>query len=231
MTTLPALTADELRYLGSVTTPTLSNAIERLRLRPNTAGFADPTIRPVFPEFGTVVGYAVTAVVRASTPPSRSKIRSRKEYWDRILKHPAPRIVVIHDLDQPPVGAFWGEVNANIHRALGCVAAVTDGTVRDLDEVRALGFPFFAAGVSVSHAYCHLEEFDVPVTVGGLTVHPGDLIHADRHGVLSIPREAVPALPGAVKGVEDFERPIIRLCQSPEFSTEELARLLESASE
>jgi len=226
----PAITDEQLRYLRGVTTPTLSNAIERLHLRPNGEGFADPSIKCIFPELGAVVGHAVTVVVRSSRPATEAKARSRKPYWDHILKYPTPRIVVAQDLDQPPLGAFWGEVNANIHRALGCVAVVTDGTVRDLDEVKALGFPFFASAVSVSHVYAHLEEFDVPVKIGGLTVHPGDLIHADQHGVLLVPREAVPRLADAVKAVEEYERPMIQLCKSPDFSTGQLARLMEGES-
>src|SRR5206468_187305 len=123
---------------------------------------------------------------------------------------------VVHDLDEPRgQGAQWGEVQANIHRALGCAGVITDGSVRDLDEVRALGFQFAAAHISVSHAYVHMVDFGLPIKVGGLWVKPGDLIHADQHGAVTIPAEIAPRIPEAVVKVEADERKIISLCKSP----------------
>jgi regulator of RNase E activity RraA len=131
--------------------------------------------------------------------------------------------MVIHDLDDPPaVGSYWGEVQSNIHRALGCVGTVTDGSVRDLDEVRELGFHFFATHVSVSHAYVHLVDFGQPVKVGELTVHPGDLIHADQYGVLVIPHQVARDVVAAAAKVEQIERQIIDYCKSPDFDVEGL---------
>ena len=99
-----------------------------------------------------------------------------------------PRVVVMHDVDEPRgQGAYWGEVQANIHRALGCLGVVTDGTVRDLPEAEAVGFQFFSAHVSVSHAYVHMVDFGIPVKVGGLVDPPGDLLHGDQHGVVVVP--------------------------------------------
>ena len=134
---------------------------------------------------------------------------------------------MVEDLDDPPAGAYFGEVNSNIHKALGCIGIITDGCVRDIDEVRALQFPLWSRSIAVTHAHCHLEDFEIPVTVGGLRVNPGDLIHADRHGALVIPRNLAPNLIAAARAVEDYERPMINLAKSPEFSTEKLARLLE----
>jgi len=131
-------------------------------------------------------------------------------------------------LDDPAAGAFWGEVNANIHRALGCIGLITNGTVRDLDEVRALNFQFFASGISVSHAFAHLVDFGGPVEIGGLTVRPGDLLHADQHGVVHIPSSIASEVAVASREVEQYERPIIGLCKSKEFTTEKLASLLYS---
>jgi regulator of RNase E activity RraA len=143
-----------------------------------------------------------------------------------VLSIPAPRVIVVHDLDEPRgQGAQWGEVQANIHKALGCVGVVTDGSVRDLDEVKALGFQFAAAHVSVSHAWIHMVDFGLPVKVGGLWVKPGDLIHADQHGVITIPPEIAPRIPEAVAAVEADERKIISVCQSPEFSADRLKAL------
>jgi len=116
-------------------------------------------------------------------------------------------------------------VQANIHRALGCAGVITDGSVRDLDEVRALGFQFAAAHVSVSHAYVHMVDFGLPVKVGGLWVAPGDLVHADQHGVVTIPAEIAGRIPEAVAKVEADERKIIGCCQAPDFSSERLKAL------
>ncbi len=136
--------------------------------------------------------------------------------------------MVAQELDQPSLGAYWGEVNANIHKALGCVAVITDGAVRDLDEVRALKFSFFAQSISVSHAFCHLEDFDIPVRIGGMIIRPGDILHADQHGATIIPLDAVRELERAVKEVIEYEKPMIELCQSANFTTEKMAELLKN---
>ena len=227
MKTAERLNPEELERLRTITTPTLANAIERLKLRRNDEGFTSPAIRCFFPELGPIAGYACTAVIRSRHANPQPKYGSRRPYWEHILQRPAPRIAVVQELDQPPAGAYWGEVNSNIHRRLGCVGVITDGTVRDLDEVRALGFPFFASAVSVSHAYAHLEDFNVPVRVGGLDVHPGDLLVADKHGAILIPEGAERQVIAAVGDVERYERPMIDLCKSLEFSIQKLAELLE----
>ncbi len=221
------LTQQELDALRRINTPTISNAIEALGVRPRDEGYTSGAIKCMFPEFSAIVGYAVTLTVRSGKPSNESKTRARKPYWDHIQNIPAPRIVVAQELDQPPRGAFWGEVNANIHRALGCVGVITDGGVRDLDEVRALGFHFFAAEVSVSHAYARLEDFNQPVTVAGLRVCPGDLIHADKHGATVIPQGRTREVIAAAIEVEKYERPMIDLCKSTEFSTTRLSELLD----
>jgi 4-hydroxy-4-methyl-2-oxoglutarate aldolase len=222
------VTTNDLEALRRFTTPTVSNALERLGVVQRDQRYTDSSIRCLFPEFGAIVGYACTLLIRSAGPCQNPRFTSRKPYWDHILASPGPRIVVSQDLDQPPRGAYFGEVNANIHRALGCVGLITNGCVRDLEEVRALGFPFYAAAVSVSHAYCHLEDFNQPVTVGGMNVRPGELIHADRHGALVIPPEYMPRLTDAAREVEQYERPMIDLCKSPDFSTQKLAELLKN---
>jgi regulator of RNase E activity RraA len=132
-------------------------------------------------------------------------------------------------LDQPiGVGAFVGEIMATVHLRLGCVGLVTNGHVRDLDEVKALGFHFFAAGACVSHAYVDLIDIGTPVKVGGLVVRTGDLLHADKHGVLIVPPEIAAEIPDAAGKIMERERRILDHCKSPDFSLEELRRLLES---
>ncbi len=215
--------ATDIEALKRYSTPTLSNAIELFNLRPRNLGFMSPEIRCIFPDLGVMAGYACTAMIMAGQPPAAGRQASRYPYWKSVLEVPAPRVVVVQDLDQPPaVGSFWGEVNGNIHRALGCVGTVTNGGVRDLDEVHAMGFYFFASHVVVSHAYIHTVDFGIPVKVGGVVVNPGDLIHADKHGVLIVPQEIVRQLPEAVREVESKERKIIDLCQSKDFSIEKL---------
>jgi regulator of RNase E activity RraA len=223
------LTPDELAELRRFPSPTVANALERFRLRSRCDGVTHIGVQCQYPELGPVVAYAVTLTVRSARPPEGGKSPSRKPYWDYVLTAPAPRIVVAQELDQPPGGSFWGEVNANIHQALGCVGALTDGTVRDLDEVRRLGFHFLSAGVEVSHGYARLEAFNVPVTVFGMAVRPGDLIHADRHGAVVIPAAVARQVADACRAVEEYERPMIQLCQSPEFSTAKLAELMSHA--
>ena len=225
---MEALNPPELHELRLFSTPTISNALERLGLPAGDQNYTDATIRCIFPEIGPIVGYATTATIRSAAPSSTSPLASRKPYWDHLLGYPAPRIAVVQDLDQPPRGAYWGEVNSNIHRALGCVGLVTDGAVRDLNEVELLKFQFYAPAISVSHAYCHLEDFGQPVTVGGMTVRPGDLIHADRHGALVVPQELARRVLSAARAVEAYERPMIQLSKSPDFSTAKLAELMKA---
>jgi regulator of RNase E activity RraA len=221
------ISKDQIEALRKITTPTLSNAIELFNVRPRNQGFMSPDIRCLFPDLGIMAGHAVTARFAADQPCSRAA--SRYEFWKFIESIPEPRVLVLQDMDQPcGVGAFIGEVMATIHQRLGCVAVVTNGHVRDLDEVHALGFHFFAAGVCVSHAYVDLIDFGVPVKVGGLVVRTGDLLHGDKHGVLSVPPELVSKLPAAVDTIVEREQRIIGHCKSPEFDLEELRRRFEA---
>ena len=217
---------DRLEDLRLYSSPTIANAIETFNLQPRTAGFMSSEIRCFFPDLGTMVGYACTATIRATTAPPATAAALRPAMWRELEKIPSPRVVVIQDLDDPPgVGAFWGDVQSNIHSALECIGTVTNGSVRDLEEVRALGFHFFAGSVSVSHAYVHLVEIGLPVQVGGLTVRPGDLLHGDRHGVVAVPLELAGRIHEGVEKVDHVERQIITYCQSPKFSRQGLADL------
>ncbi len=212
--------------LRKISSPSIANGIETFNVRPRHQGHMSSEIKTLFSELGPLVGYAVTAIIRAEPQPLKGHRASTFEWWEYVQSIPAPRVIVVHDVDDPRgQGAQWGEVQANIHKALGCVGVVTDGSVRDLDEVRALGFQFAAAHVSVSHAYVHMIDFGLPVKVGGLWVNPGDLIHADQHGVVSIPPDVAPQVAEAVAKVEADERQIIGLCQSKEFTPDKLRAL------
>ena len=212
--------------LKKITSPSVANAIETFNVRPRNQGNMSSEIRTLFPGLGPLVGYAVPCVIRAEPQPLQGHRASTYGWWDYVLTIPAPRVVVVHDLDEPRgQGAQWGEVQANIHKALGCLGVVTDGTVRDLPEAEALGFQFFSAHVSVSHAYVHMVDFGLPVKVGGLWVKPGDLIHADQHGAVTIPVDIAEKIQEAVAKVEADERKIIGVCQSRDFTAERLKDL------
>jgi 4-hydroxy-4-methyl-2-oxoglutarate aldolase len=215
------LTREHIDALRQITTPTLSNAIELCCVRPNHHGFMSPEIRCLFPDLGVMVGYAVTGRFTAAKPVVNPA--SRYEFWKQLLQIPAPRVLVLEDMDQPPgVGAFVGEIMATIHQKLGCAGVVTNGHLRDLDEAHSLGFHFFAAGACVSHAHVDLIDFGTPVHVGGLLVRPGDLLHGDKHGVLSVPNEVVPDLPRMTATVVEREGQILSFCKSPAFTLEGL---------
>lgn len=220
---MKTLSTKELNALRSISTPTVSNAIESFNVRPQNEGFMSGEIKCIFPDMGVMVGYACTGVMIASWPDKEREEPLDFRMWEHILQIPAPRVAVIQDIDQPAcIGSLWGDVNANMHKALGCVGIVTNGGVRDLDEVHELGFQFFAAQVIPSHAYDHLVDVGNPVKVGGLVVSPGDLIHADKHGVLVIPREIASEVAEAARKVEESEQRLINLCKSPDFTMEKL---------
>jgi 4-hydroxy-4-methyl-2-oxoglutarate aldolase len=218
---------DLLQALTRYDAPTLANAIETFDLQPRDIGFADSRIRCMFPELGRMVGYAATATMVARGDPGPDWSGAGN---DALYAHaratPAPRVVVVKDLDDPPAhGSLWGEVHATIFGALGCVGCVTDGAVRDLDEARKMGFHFFAAGPAVSHSYVRVETVGDPVEIGGLLVAPGDLLFADQHGVLKIPLEIASELPAAADRVIDSEQALLRWVRSGDFDPDRLAEM------
>ncbi len=217
------LNAEQLEALRKFSTPTISNAIEMFEIRPRNEGFLGPQVRCLFPSLGRMVGYACTAAISADLPAKGRRVVPRHEYWQASVSVPAPRVAAIQDLDSPPgVGSFWGEVNSNIHRALGFIGTVTNGGARDLDEMEALGFFTFAGAVSVSHSYVHVVDFGASVRIGGQVISPGDLLHGDRHGVIVIPPEVAGALADTAVEVEAAERELIGYCKSPGCSLEGL---------
>ena len=223
---MEALDPAVLERLRKYNTPTISNAIEVFDVRPRNEGFMRPEIRCIFPNMGVMVGYAVTLKIQSVTPGAKGATLHPSVHWKDIMKVPAPRVIVVEDLDEPSgLGSLWGEVNANMHKAMGCVGCVTNGSVRDLDEVEPLGFHFFASHIAVSHAYVHIVEVGTPVRIGGLTVRPGDLLQGDKHGVINIPLDLAARIPEGVKIVDTMERQIINYSQSPEFTVEGLIAL------
>ncbi len=218
---------DLLASLARYDTPTLANAIETFDLQPRDVGFADSRIRCMFPELGRMVGFACTATIVARGAPDEDWAGAgNNALYSHVRTVRAPRIVVVKDLDDPPAhGSLWGEVHATIFGVLGCVGCVTDGSVRDLDEARGMGFHFFAAGPSVSHAYVRVEAVGEPIEIGGLSIAPGDLLHADQHGVLKIPFEIAAELPAAADRVIETEQALLRWVRSDDFDPDRLAEM------
>ena len=217
------LTNAQLDELRKFTTPTICNAIEMFKVRRRNEGFMLPEIVCRFPDLGPMVGYVATATHCAREPPRPDEGVDTNAYYEHVLAQLKPRILVAQDLDNPPLGALFGEVNASVHKALGCVGHITNGGVRDLDECHRIGFQYFSGCVQVSHAHVRVADFGKPVKVGGVTVHPGDLIHADKHGVSLIPHSVAAELASACRAMEALEWPLIELARSKEFTPARLA--------
>jgi regulator of RNase E activity RraA len=207
------LTQTQIEELKQFDTPTAANAIEFFGVQPKTQGFMKPGIRKIFDNGKRTVGYAVTAKISARTPPTDAQKPLAAQYYARVAAAPKPTVTVLQDMDPEPIGSFWGEVQVSIHRSLGCVGVVTNGGVRDLDEVKHLEFEYFSSCLLVSHAYIHLEAVECPVEIGGVTVRPGDLLHADIHGVALIPAVVAPHLADACRAAQDAETPVIGNCR------------------
>jgi 4-hydroxy-4-methyl-2-oxoglutarate aldolase len=224
------LTPVQLEQLRSLSTCVVASAIETFGVRLRNKGFSDSRLHCIFDGLPTTVGYAATARIRSSDPPMEGhSYYDRGAWWDSLLKIPEPRVVVIEDVDpKPGLGAFIGEVHASILLALGCVAVVTNGAVRDLPDVRQIGLQLFAGNVSVSHAYAHVFDFGGTVEIAGLTVHPGDLIQGDLHGVQTIPREIAAHVPEKALEIVKARKDLIGFCSSHDFS---IARLIERVKE
>ncbi|GAB4479490.1 MAG: RraA family protein [Anaerolineales bacterium] len=224
---------EELNALRKFTVPTLANAIETFGVIPSNEGFCDSRMHCHYPHLPLMIGYAVTARVSTDQPPSEVRPGIvEPDYWRWIAAQPGPKVAVVQDIDNPPRGAMWGEWNANVHKALGCVGMVTEGAARDLDGVRKLNFHFFSTHVLPTHGYGAFIDYGGSVRVAGLVVKPGDLLVGDQHGVLLIPPE-IPLLELATvaQQIDDLESEIFALCQSAEFSVEKLAELDRSVAE
>ena len=230
MKQLPPELLEQLRQLDGCS---VANAIETFDARLRNKGFTDSKIRCVFEDFPPMVGYAVTVRVRTSeTPMEGHSYYYRVDWLDQVLSIPAPRVLVLQDLDtNPGLGSFIGGVHMNFLAALGCIGVVTNGAVRDLPAAQAINFQMFAHNSSVSHAFAHIFDFAKPVEVGRMEVQPGDLIHGDRHGVQTIPLEIAHKTPAVAKEMIDQEEEIIRFCQSPGFTLETLRAQVKALGE
>ena len=228
MASTPLLTEEELSALRQFDTCMIANAIEKFSVRLRNTGFTDGKVRCMFPDAAPMVGYAVTGRLRSGDPPiAGSFFHDRGDLWTRIQETQAPRILVLEDVDEKPGrGAFVGDMHAAILNALGCVAYVTNGAVRELPSVRRIGVQLFAGTVAVSHAYAHIFDIGIPVTVDGMEVHPGTLLHGDQHGVVTLPAEIAAEIPNVAAKLQRSEQEVIEFCQSKSFSVEKLSALM-----
>lgn len=227
------LTEEDFEALRHIETCVVANAIDTFNVRLRNTGFTDGSIHCMFTDeaVAPTVGYAATARLRSGEPPIGARFHDRADFWNSILEIPPPRILVLEDLDNPPGrGAFVGNMQAAILQALGCIAYVTNGAVRELTAVRAMGLQLFAGSVAVSHAYAHIFEVGASVRVGGMEVNPGDLLHGDRHGVLMIPMEFAPKIPAVAAHLQRREQTVIDFCRSSAFSVAKLSEMLKSKS-
>jgi regulator of RNase E activity RraA len=204
----PALSHADLLQLKRWNTPTIYNGWEQIT-RHNAAavGFNLEETRDFMPQMGPMVGYAVTVVCEPSNGEHpRNNPRAWSEYRRYVASVPGPKIVVVQDLDKPrTIGAFWGEVNSNIHRALGCVGTIVDGAIRDVDEMQNAGFKALARRMCVGHAFSTPVRWGCEVEVFGTKITPGQLIHADKHGFLAVPPGDEPRLLEAARFMDANE--------------------------
>lgn len=226
------LTEEQLQALRQFDSCMIANAVETFNVRLRNTGFTDGAVRGMFEDLPPMVGYAATARLRSGEPPMRGgTYKDRSDLWNSILQIPAPRILVLQDMDNPPGrGAFLGDVHASILKALGCIGYVTNGAVRELPSVQHTGLQLFAGSIVVSHAYAHIFEVGAEVMIAGMEVRPGALLHGDRHGIVNIPIEIAGALPAVASEMERNEQKVIDFCRSNSFSVEKLREVIKTIS-
>ena len=211
-----AVPAAILEQLRKYDTPTICNVVELYDLRPRTAGYMDGRIQACYPKLPPMVGYAATAMFRAAAPPRSGNVYSGlSEQVAQFSELPGPPVVVFQDLDNPVAAATFGEVMCSTYKAFGAVGLITSGAGRDLDQVEALNFPCFTNGTICAHGYCHIVQINVPVHVGGVVVHPGDLLHGDRNGVTTIPHAIASAVAHGCAELAAAEAIVLDYLKSP----------------
>jgi regulator of RNase E activity RraA len=212
-----------LALLRAVDTPTVCNAIEVAQGKRGFDAFTRGTMLCSDPDGGAIVGYAVTAKIAAIEPPTEvpNVIRARRMAYYKVMSEgPSPSVAVVEDLDYPhAIGAYWGEVNTTIHKGFGMSGALTNGVMRDLGDM-ASGFPVVAGSIGPSHGFVHVKEIGTPVTIFGLNVAQGDLIHADRHGAVVIPIDVLGGLVGAIQKMQKTEKLVLGPARAPGFDFE-----------
>ena len=203
----------ELEFLRSIDTPTVCNLVEIVAPERRGHGYTVRHLHCPFPQLPPIVGFARTVTFKAkdAAPLGQGAYMQRRlDYLDYVAAEPRPSIMVMEDLDGEYVGygAFWGEVQSNVHKALGCLGVVTSGSIRDIPMI-APGFQMLAGSIVPSHAYVHVVDFAIDVTVHGMAVQSGNLIHADRHGAIVVPADKIGAMRSALDALSAREAKII----------------------
>ena len=229
------LKSELLEKLQSFDTPTICNALEALDPLRRLTGFTTKPLVAPFPELSPMVGYARTATIRATHAHELDAKEARAQriaYYEYVAAGPGPQVVVIQDLDGPEAGfgAFWGEVQSTVHRALGCAGVVTDGSIRDIPQW-APGLNVLAGSIAPSHAHVHLAGFGQEVRVAGMLVRSGDLIHADRHGAVVVPHAIAEKVPAACDLLTRKEAVILEMAKQPGFTVAKLKEALAKQDE
>ena len=229
MTPNRAIQLSSIDYLTTIDTPTLSNSIEMLGVRPRNEGFTPLQIRCLFPELGRMCGYAATAQVETVTSTGPEDPDLFMQLYETVAGLPKPVVVAFQEIGgSRDYAAHCGEVMATIFQRVGAVGLVTDCAVRDIPEVRALRFHYFARGAVASHACFRIVRVGVPIQILGLVIRQGDVLHGDENGLLLVPREAVDRLPEAINSIRCSERALMEFVRGPNFSLPELkGRILE----
>jgi regulator of RNase E activity RraA len=228
--TAATLTKELFEFLRSIDTPTVCNLLEMVAPQRRGAGYTVKHLHCPFPELPPMAGFAKTVTIRTrdKVPLGEASYMSKRlDYLDYVAAAPAPSIVVIEDLDGEHVGygAFWGEVQSNLHKALGCLGTITNGAIRDIPMIPP-GFQMLAGSIAPSHAYVHVVDFGVPVTVHGMAVASGDLLHADQHGAVVVPAETVAAMRPALDRLTQQEARIIQAARAPGATVESIKAAL-----
>jgi regulator of RNase E activity RraA len=213
------VTKEQFEFLRSIDTPTVCNLLEMVAPERRGFGYTVKHLHCPFPELPPMVGFAKTVTIKTkdAVPLGQaSYMDKRLDYLDYVAAQPAPSVVVIEDLDGEHVGygAFWGEVQSNLHKALGCLGTITNGSIRDIPMIPP-GFQMLAGSISPSHAYVHVVDYAVPVNVHGMAVTSHDLVHADRHGAVVVPVDTIPAMVPALDKITKQEARIIEAARAP----------------
>ena len=220
------LTTRQLEFLHSIDTPTVCNLIEIVAPHRRGFGYTVKHLHCPFPDLPPIVGFAKTVKIKSKEafgPGDKSYMARRMDYLDYVASEPRPSISVIEDTDGEHVGygAFWGEVQTNVHKALGVLGVVTNGSIRDIPMV-AKGFQMLAGSIGPSHAFVRIEEFGSPVNVHGMAAKSGELVHADQHGAVIVPTDKIEEMMKAIEGLTEREAVIIQAANDPGVTVEKL---------
>jgi len=223
-------TKEQFEFLRSIDTPTVCNLLEMVAPERRGIGYTVKHLHCPFPDLPPMVGFARTVTIRTrdKVPLGEASYMSKRlDYLDYVAAPPGPSIVVIEDLDGEHIGygAFWGEVQSNLHKALGCLGTITNGAIRDIPTIPP-GFQMLAGSIAPSHAYVHVVDFGGPVTVHGMAVASHDLVHADRHGAVVVPTATIEAMRPAFDKLTQQEARIIQAARAPGATVESIKAAL-----